>query len=106
MICPILEAIEIIDDAEYIFDDLTGRESPSSSPRHSRLHDLGLRIDALRNETDCPPDLVDSIGDLVMGMVNNRRLPVWKAKEMLGAALHDPEAMAELQGYMMGGRVK
>ncbi len=116
MICPLLEAIEIIDDATDIFDNMLSKKPPMPgtvssmeaylAPRYPRLRDLGLRLDWLTNNTDCPPDLVGSIGDLVAGMVENRRLPRWEAREVVGSALHSPEAMANLQAIMMGGKVK
>lgn len=117
MICPILTAIEIIDEAKAIFDVPAGKKAvvhkggnviqrgdsarlagsiviyAAEKPNHHRLHELAPRIVMLRECTDCPRELVEEIRDLVDSMIRNKSLVGWKMTERPARAIYSPEAL-------------
>ena len=124
MICPLLELCDVIDDAMDTFttkDRPIRREAIETQPPQGLsgtittytvtrighyLTSLAYRLDRLTNETDCPPDLIDSVGNLIRDMAQNLSKIKWKSKEVLGAAVYNPAAIEKLRGLMMGGRVE
>jgi hypothetical protein len=124
MICPILTAIEIIDEAKAICDGSdkarkllhkgvqqlkngsSVREAGSlqiyahSKFHFKHLHALGDRIVMLREETDCPRELVEAIDDLLVGMIRNRSLIKWKMTGVPARPVYSPEAIEVLRGMM------
>ena len=104
MICSILTAIEIIDDAKALFDksaktqpviliggqitkEASAREPGTmemvnysiSTPSPNYLHNLyQTKVVALRERTDCPHDLVEAIDTLLAAMIKNRSAIRWQ----------------------------
>lgn len=124
MICPILTAIEIIDEAKAIFDTPAGKKVvvqkgvqqikqgdeirdvgsivtyTTDKPNHHRFHALGPRIVMLRETTDCPPELVEAIDDMLVGMIRNRSLMRWKFTETPPRPIYSAEAMRRIEEMM------
>ncbi len=114
MICPILTAIEILDEATAILKesreidvvasvivDGQTKTLPGKRKDKTRLYALGPRIVTLRETTDCPRELVEAIDGLVSDIIMSRNVR-WTMTVKLPRAIYSQEAMDKVH-EMLGG---
>ncbi len=115
MICPILRAIEILDEATDILEmskrgyeidrapnKIVGKMEAQSrvsgivityiTPRANanRLYALSPRLLKLKETTDCPIELLVAIADFLMNMARTHNIVQWKGDERIGMGIYNP----------------